>query len=676
MELLTQAITGLAVSGVVGSLFGRRSTLGQWLSTAIAAVSAVAGFVAVGQWYGSPTIDDWQLAWPLVPQGIVDGQLNFVSLHIGLDAVSAVFLLPIFMVSLLGPIYGQGYWRQTENPDTGRKLRLFYGFCVAGMALLVVARNAVVFLFGWEVMAISAFMLVATEDDKPAVREAGWIYLVATHTATLTLFGLFGTLLAITGSFDWPHGQAFTTTQANVVFLLALAGFGFKAGIMPLHVWLPGAHANAPSHVSALMSGVLIKMGVYGLVRVCSFLPEPPIWWGGLLLTLGVLSGVLALAIAVAQQDFKRLLAYSSVENIGIIFIGLGVALLGRSMGRAEWVALGLGGALWHVWNHSLFKSLLFYCAGSIIHGAHTRDINSLGGLAKRMPTTATCFLIAAAAVCGLPPLNGFISEFLIYRGLFSMLGLGGAAADSQTLLGASLAAPGLALIGALAVACYAMGFGAIFLGAPRTEQAAHAHESGAAMLWPMGVLALACAAMGLLPGLAAPALDRAVDAWSSAALGGGQITAELKSLTVLVPLKELGILGLLLVGLCLVGGVALWTRLRPEMTSRSVTWGCGYLAGTPRMQYTSTSFSEVLVALFRWVVRPRVEAPSIKELFPQSAAFRSEAPDSVLEQMVRPSLRWVGGRVLFFRVFQQGSLQAYLFYILAILVMLLVWPY
>ncbi|HEV3343515.1 MAG TPA: proton-conducting transporter membrane subunit [Pirellulales bacterium] len=678
MESLIRSIAGLAISGAVGALFGRRSAWGQWLSTAIAAASAVYGIAAVVRWYAAGSVEDWQRSWALVPQGLADGQLQFVGFHVGLDGVSAVFILPIFLVALLGPIYGQGYWRQSENPDTGRRLRLFYGLCVAGMALLVVARNTIVFLFGWEVMAISAFMLVATEDDKPAVREAAWTYLVATHAATLTLFGLFAALRAITGSFDWPNREPFTAAQANVVFLLAVLGFGLKAGIMPLHVWLPGAHANAPSHVSALMSGVLIKMGVYGLVRVCSFLPQPPLWWGGLLLALGVTSGVLALAIAVAQQDFKRLLAYSSVENVGIIFIGLGVALLGRSMGRAEWVAMGLAGALWHVWNHAVFKSLLFYCAGSIVHATHTRQINLLGGLARGMPMTTLAFAVAAAAVCGLPPLNGFVSEFLIYLGLFSMLGVGQSPGESQTLLGGSLAAPGLALIGAMAVACYASAFGAIFLGAPRSEHATQAHEAERTMLLPMGLLMAACAALGLFPHLAAPAFDRAVTAWSSAPLGGEALVDSLTPIASFAPLGWLSVLGFLLVGLGLAGGAALWTRLRPDVTSTSVTWGCGYLAATPRMQYTSTSFSELLVALFRWVVRPSVEAATIQphDLFPQAAAYRTEAPDSVLERVVVPALRWLGGRLLFFRIFQQGSLQAYLFYILAIVVTLLAWPY
>lgn len=664
MELLIASIAGQAVSGVVGLPFSRRHSLGQYLSALVSVAAACAGLMAVANWFrGGASV--WRHDWRLVPGS---------DFHIAMDGVSVVFLLPVLLLSLLGPIYGLGYWKQTEHVENGRKLRLFYGFCAAGMALLVVARNSVVFLFGWEVMAVSAYVLVATQDEKQAVREAAWYYLVATHTATLFLFGLFGALRAFSGSFDWPGVMNLTANQANAVFLLALVGFGFKAGIMPLHVWLPGAHANAPSHVSALMSGVLIKMGVYGLVRVSSFLPQPPLWWGGLLFIVGVLSGVFALAIGMAQSDVKRLLAYSSVENIGIIFIGLGAALLGRSLDRAEWVVLGLGGALWHVWNHALFKSLLFYCAGSLIHATQTRDINLLGGLAKRMPGTTFCFLIAAAAVCGLPPLNGFVSEFLIYLGLFSMIGLDHDFAG-PILPAAALVAPGLALIGALALACYATAFGGIFLGAARSEQVQHAHESNWTMLGPMALLTAACITIGLLPRLVAPAFDRAIADWSHPGLAAGEFSG-------FASLNELGRLGWLtaiaftLLALATAAAIALWASLRPATTSSSVTWGCGYSAPTPRMQYTATSFSEIMIGLFRWSVRPRVQEPAIRELFPQAATYHSDAPDSILHRLVLPACRWMAGRLMFFRVLQQGSLQAYLFYILAILVVLLIWPH
>src|SRR5262249_16708559 len=286
--------------------------------------------------------------------------------------------------------------------------------------LQVIARNAVLFLAGWEIMALAAFVLVSTEDDKPAAREVGYVYLVATRFGTLAIFAMFALLAAGGGTLDfdgWP--RALASPVGDAIFVLGLVGFGLKAGVMPLHVWLPGAHATAPSHVAALMSGVLIKMGIYGLVRLTSLCAQPPAWWGHTLLALGVLSAVLGVGFALGQHDLKRLLAYHSVENIGIICMGLGVAVLGpapgrggpRARGPGELVALGLAGALLHVWNHGLYKGLLFLSAGSVAHTAGTREIDRLGGLWRRMPWTGLAFLVGAVAICGLPPLNGLVSE-------------------------------------------------------------------------------------------------------------------------------------------------------------------------------------------------------------------------------------------------------------------------
>src|SRR5581483_4284440 len=324
------------------------------------------------------------------------------------------------------------------------------------------AENSIVFLLGWEVMALAAFFMVTTEDHDPQVCAAGWLYLAATHCATLALFAVFALLRHLNGSFalKTPEG-AVAPEMATAILLLALVGFGVKAGVMPLHVWLPSAHAMAPSHVSALMSGVLIKMGIYGLMRVTSFFPHPPLWWGSLILILGAISGVLGVAFAIGQHDIKRLLAYHSIENIGIIVMGLGLAVFGRSLQHPEWVVLGLSGALLHVWNHSLFKALLFMSAGSVIHATHTREIDHLGGLARVMPRTALAFMIGAVAICGLPPLNGFVSELFIYLGL---LRTALANLDARTWAAAALAVPALALIGALACACFVKVYAAVFL--------------------------------------------------------------------------------------------------------------------------------------------------------------------------------------------------------------------
>jgi hydrogenase-4 component B len=545
-------------------------------------------------------------------------------------------------------------------------LRLFYGLLTAGMALLVLARNSILFLFGWEAMALSAFFLVTTEEEQAQVRETGWIYFVAAHTATLSLFALFALLHGATGSFAFQvlGDDALTPGVSTAIFACTLIGFGLKAGVMPLHVWLPSSHAIAPSHVSAMMSGVILKMGIYGLLRITSLVPHPPVEWGVVVLVLGVVSGVLGVAFAIGQHDLKRLLAYHSIENIGIILLGIGLALLGRSLGRPEWIVLGLAGGLLHVWNHALFKALLFLSAGSVIHATHTREIDHLGGLARRMPWTTVCFLIGAVAICGLPPLNGFVSEFLIYLGLFDTL----IQPPGSTYAGAAFAVPALALIGTLAVACFVKVFGAVFLGTARTEHAHHAHESGPAMTAPMGVLVVGCVVIGLAPSWVAPLLAQGVSAWAPEWTGMESLLAER------APLETVGTMALVLVAALALTGALLWWRLRGSVVTTAPTWDCGYAAGTPRMQYTASSFAQMLVSLFGWVLRPRVHRPKELGLFPQRTDFHSDVPDTVLDEAVLPAFRLGAWLFSWCRVLQQGSIQMYLLYIFLALIALLLW--
>jgi hydrogenase-4 component B len=644
----------VAASGLPGLLAGRSSMSGQWITTLLAVLGAGLGLAGVSSYWAT---GDSQ---PLVLPWAIPG----AEFSVALDGLSALFLVPVFLISLLGNVYGLGYWKQTEHSENGRMLRLFYGTMTAGMALVVIARNGIVFLFSWEIMALSGFFLVATEDHKREARAAGWVYLVATHVATLCLFALFALLRVVNGSFDLAplSPGAVTPGVATAIFVLALVGFGLKAGIMPLHVWLPSAHAAAPSHVSAILSGVLIKMGVYGLVRVTSLLPNPPLEWGVIVLGLGVVSGVLGVAYAVGQHDLKRLLAYHSIENIGIIVMGLGLALIGRSLGRADWVVLGLAGGLLHVWNHALFKALLFLSAGSVLHAVHTREIDHLGGLAKAMPWTALCFLVGAVAICGLPPLNGFVSEFLLYLGLFGTLG------DREGWSFVAFAAPALALIGALAVACFVKVYGAVFLGTARSQHAEHAHESPPSMLGPMSVLVACCFLVGLAPLLVAPVLGKGILAWAPDLQDAGS------RLVMLAPLNWITAMSLGLVAALLVAGSVLWLRLRRGVVETGATWGCGYVAPTPRMQYTSSSFAQMLVGLFGWALRPRIRKPVDLPLFPQKAAFHSAVPDAVLDEAVLPAFRFGAWLFSWFRVFQQGSIQTYLLYVFLALIALLLW--
>ncbi len=363
-----------AVSGVP-LLFPRlvRVSHAQLISVFLMLAASCIGLAGSVQFLRAGGSVMFQLPWTL----------PFGPARFGVDSLSAWFLLPVFLVSGCAALYARSYWHADHHLTNVRKMTFFFGLMTACMSGVVLARDAISFLFAWEFMALSAYFLVSTEDEKPEVNEAGTLYMITTHTGTLALFALFPLLNLLGGSWLFPAPSSLDAASgfSAAVFLTALFAFGMKAGIMPLHIWLPSAHANAPSHVSAVMSGVILKIGVYGLLRILSFFHGVPLWWGCCVLILGVVSGVIGVAFAIGQHDLKRLLAYHSIENIGIIFMGVGVALVGQATGSVVMMLLGMSGALLHVLNHSIFKALLFLGAGSVIHATGTRDIDLMGGL-------------------------------------------------------------------------------------------------------------------------------------------------------------------------------------------------------------------------------------------------------------------------------------------------------
>jgi len=572
-----------------------------------------------------------------------------------LDPIGAFFLVPVLVLPACGAWFGAGYWGDAH--ESARRLRLLLGVTTGFMALLVAASHALTFLLAWEGMAVTAFFLVAAEDRDPETQRAAWIYLVSTHSGTLCLFAAFGLLSGAGFLFlPVPPGLA-ASPRGTAVFLLFLAGFGMKAGIFPLHFWLPPAHAAAPSHVSSMMSGVLIKMGILGLVRALCLVPDPPLWWGALLVALGAVSGILGVAFALAQHDLKRLLAYHSIENIGIILLGLGLGTLGKSTGHPELQLLGFAGALLHVLNHSLFKGLLFLGAGSVVQATGSRDLERMGGLARSMPVTAGVFLAGSWAICGLPPLNGFVSEWLIYLAAFRGLAF---THSSWPVL--ALAA--LAVIGALAAACFAKVFGVVFLGEPRSPEAAAAVERPRSMRAPMLVLAGACLAIGAVPVAVGPALARAAGAAAGLPAPAG-----------LGALAHFGILTAAALALLAAAGL-LWAWARGGAAPRAglPTWDCGYAAASPRIQYTASSFADGLVSAMRFVLWPQVRWRRVRGLFPAQRAYRSHVPDLVLDRVAEPGLGLAARGLAVLHFFQSGQLPLYLLYILITLVALLVW--
>ncbi len=597
-------------------------------------------------------------------------QVPFGELSLKLDPLSFVFLMAITILVVCAGIYGVGYMR----PYRGKKPLgfhiAFYLMLAAVLVLIVTANNAILFLSAWEGMTIATYFVIIFNDEKAAVRKAGFIYFIASHCATFFLFVMFFLMAHTAGSmdFDAMARTAFPPLLSGVIFLLALAGFGVKAGFVPLHIWLPYAHPAAPAHISALMSGITIKMGIYGICRVLWILGALPLWCGYLLLIIGVVSGVMGVLYALGQHELKKLLAYHSIENIGIIALGLGVGLLGRGCGIPFLAVLGFGGGLLHVVNHSLFKGLLFLGAGSVIHRTHSGEMDQLGGLAKSMPVTSALFMIGALSICGLPLFNGFISEFMIYFGLFQgILGL-----PLPGVIFCSLGVLALALMGALALACFCKVYGTVFSGEPREDfkEPVSSRTEGTSrwMLAPMMILAGLCVWIGLAP----ETMVRLVF------VAAAQLTfIDLSTVDfgrVLLPLTM--VIGTLFLLMALILGLAIIRRflLGPLPMPVRETWACGFSRVTARFQYTSSSFARPIVEFVRGVLLVRRHGGQVSGFFPGKKRMSSSVHDIAEERIFQPALAFL--TEVSKRIENAGIryTQVYLMYIFLFLIFLLVW--
>lgn len=659
MFLTLSAMGILCFFGLISLLARGNPRLSNALGAGGAILGCLIGLVPASGILWTGKAQEIRCAWS-VPYG---------SFFVRVDSLSALFLIPIFTLCGLSALYGYEYMRSCKDRQRLGEFWFFFNILAASMAMVATAANAVLFLTAWELMALSSFFLVTFENEKESVRSAGWTYLAAMHLGTAFVAVLFLLLGRQTGGgaldFDqFVAARAQVAPIADLVFILAVVGFGAKAGFIPFHVWLPEAHPAAPSHVSAVMSGVMIKTGVYGLLRTITFLGPPAQWWGWLLIGIGLVSGILGVLFALAQHDLKRLLAYHSVENIGIITLGLGLGLLGVAEHAPALAVLGFGGGLLHVINHAFFKGLLFLGAGSVLHAIGTLEIDLLGGLIKRMPWTAATFLAGAVAICGLPPLNGFISEFLIYAGAYRATG--------EPSLGAAGAAIiiGLALIGGLAAACFTKAFGIVFLGEPRSESAAKGHEAGWAMRIPMLVLASGCALIGLFAprvvGLTSGAV--AIVTGLSATAVQSQVSAIMSPLASVVLVA-----GLFVLTVALLAGARVWV-LAGRPVQRSCTWDCGYAKPAASMQYTASSFAQPLTRMFDSFLRTKVKFDRPEGLFPGPARFHTQTGDIFQQGFYRPIFLGVQWLALRLRFLQAGRMQLYILYIALTLFILLIW--
>ena len=661
---------GAYVAGAFGSLGSwRRPAMARYIccSTALAG-AALGGFAAVfGILRGTP------VRWS-VPSGIPLFAYSF-----SYDALGAFFSLTSAILVSAVSIYSFGYLKQFE----GKRNIGFFGFLfhllLLSLTVVFTAANAFLFLIAWEVMALAAYGLVTFYHEERETRRAGLLYIIMAHIDAGCLLLGFALLIQAGGSAEFAsfHGAAARLSSGGqtAAFVLFFLGFGIKAGVIPFHIWLPAAHPVAPSNISALLSGIVIKTGIYGMARIfLDSLGGVPSWAGLLVLIVGVVSAVLGVLYALMEHDLKRLLAFHSIENIGIILMGLGAALIFRVAGHPLLAGVALIAAMFHTLNHAIFKCLLFLGAGAVHHSTGTRNMEEMGGLIRPMPVTAFCFLIGAVAISGLPPLNGFVSEWLTYQSLLAGFG----ATGGLTRILFPLAGSMLALTGALAAACFVKAFAITFLALPRGAESRQAHEAPRSMLAGMGVLTTACVALGLGATWFVPVFNAMTEQLLGQRVGANLITGSGLVLSAGTPrggtvsTMVMGA-GLLVLLLPLTLLVSLGTKRFGRR--RGPVWDCGLPGLTAENEYTATAFSKALRMIFSVLYKPRREIQAVFDVspyFPKEIRFESEIESTFEKRLYAPLQEFLFRVSARMRTIQAGSIHAYLAYIFVTLVLLL----
>ncbi len=583
----------------------------------------------------------------------------FGDIPIRIDALSAWFILIINFTCITGAVYGIGYMKfyREQHLNLSMHWMLFFLF-QSSMLWVCMIQQSFAFLIAWELMSISSFLLVIFEHENERTLKAGINYLVQMHISVAILTAAFIWVYCETGSYDFKAIGHFFNTNPNIwLFLLFFIGFGIKAGFIPFHTWLPHAHPAAPSHVSGVMSGVIVKMGIYGILRIVLFLKQDYIILGEIVLTLSVLTGLYGILNAAVHRDFKEMLAYCTIENIGIIGTGIGLGLIGMGTGNNLIIIFGFGGALLHTLNHSLFKSLLFYSSGSIYQQTHTRDMEKLGGLLRSMPKTGFFYLIGALAIGGMPPFNGFVSEFLLYLGYLE--GIKTLDIANSTLLIFSLGS--LAIIGGISILAFSKTFGTIFLGSARTPLNHEPVEVSSVMLYPQYLILAVMLSIGLFPQF--------------------YFSMALKSIALYLPVVSLNAVSVInptMVIISVIGRYAfificlafLVYRIRESVTRQRAkvlkpTWVCGYVAPNTRMQYTGKSFSKNLGKLFNFIIiedKKYKERP-LHETFPLATEHSSHYIDFFETRIINGMVKKLVYSMNYFQFVQNGKTQAYVLY-------------
>jgi hydrogenase-4 component B len=671
-ELYTAGLLAYAV-GIAGGLagFAAKKTR-SWLPGLLCLASLTGALLEFGASV-SALFAPTELSWTLA------SGVPYLRYAVRLDPLSAYFNLALSLLAASVSVYSIGYVARSSVRKSPGLFCALLNLLLLSLTLVFTASNVVFFLIVWELTAVAAYFLVVFDHESAEARKGGLLYLLMSRGGTGLLLVGFLLLASAAGSMDFPAlhgiGQQLSPALGAIAFLLFFLGFGVKAGIIPVHIWLPAAHPVAPSNISALMSGIVIKAGIYGMARVFfDFYETVPVWAGMTVLVVGVVSGLLGVLYALMEHDLKRLLAYHSIENIGIILMGFGSALLFRSFGHPQLAALALVAGLFHTLNHGVFKCLLFLGAGGVVHATHTRNMEEMGGLIRRMPSTALYFLIGAIAISGLPPLNGFVSEWFTYQALLAGFG----ATPALTRVAFPIAGALLALTAALAAACFVKAFGITFLALPRSEPAEKAQEVSFSMRSGMAILALACVLLGLgatwfLPvfdpitqGVFGVAASRDLVAGNGFLLTAGSMGRGSVSTAVMaLALVALGAIPLLL--------WLLWGRKSTRVSGP--TWDCGLPGLTADNEYTATAFSKPLRMIFAALFRPRREIQTefeVSAYYPTAIHFESEIEPTFETHIYGPLRELVLSVATRMRRVQAGSIHLYLAYVFITLILLL----
>lgn len=589
----------------------------------------------------------------------------FQAVNFTIDPLSAFFIIVISIMSLMAVIYSNGYLKPyLEKSKNINSHLVFLPLLIASMQLVVTCSNALMFLIFWEIMSLSSFFLVIFESDKKEVLKAGIKYLVFMHVCVIFVILAFALCAINSGSYDFSAFSEVLKNNAhlaNLVFAFAFIGFGTKAGFVPFHNWLPDAHPAAPSHVSAVMSGVMIKTGIYGILRMLSIIGTPSKGLAYIILAISVMTALYGVLYAITQNDIKRLLAYSSIENIGIIGIGLSVGMLALAYNNPTVAVLGFGGSILHILNHSIFKELLFFSAGSIYVKTHTRDIEILGGLVKSMPFSALLFLTGSVAICALPPFNGFISEFLIYLAMLENL----LANNFFVLLAILFSITGLALVGTMAILCFTRAFSIIFLGMPRSEIAKNnTKDSDRVMLVPMGFLAFLALLIGVTPQF-----------MFNFVLKPAQVVMGTQA--IIIPAQYGDIMQTISIcALSFLAFVAVLLLIKVKFSNKVAlheTWGCGYDKPNNFMQYSASSYASPFLSMLKPLFKKVFDIEKPKHLFPKKAHFSLHIDDIEEAYIINPLVKFDEWFLSKFESIQSGNIQSYIKYGLIFLVLIII---